>query len=142
MNTKGIAKIMVKRPKAVILAFTIIAVIIGLQIQNLYMVSNLTGYLPKDHPSIELWDEINEEFQIGSTIVIYIEADDIRDPYVLREMDRVIGKVNKYDLDKGENDGIFSVSSIATLIKKENAKPYLPNLLFHVDNLMLEKLSL
>ena len=124
MNSKTIAKILVKRPKAVILVFTIITAIIGLQIQNVYMVSDLSGYLPQDHPSIQLWEEIDKEFQIASTIVIYVEADDIRDPYVLKEMDRVSGKVNKYDLDRGEKDGIVSVTSIASLIKDENAKPY------------------
>ena len=125
MNVKTIAKILVKRPKTVILIFTIITAIIGLQIQNVYMVSDLSGYLPQDHPSIQLWKEIDEEFQIASSIVIYVEADDIRDPYVLKEMDRVSGKVNKYDLDKGEKDSIVSVRSIAALIKDENAKPYI-----------------
>ncbi len=125
MNVKTIAKILVKRPKTVILIFTIITAIIGLQIQNVYMVSDLSGYLPQDHPSIQLWKEIDEEFQIASSIVIYVEADDIRDPYVLKEMDRVSGKVNKYDLDKGEKDSIVSVHSIAALIKNENSKPYI-----------------
>ena len=125
MNVKTIAKILVKRPKTVILIFTIITAIIGLQIQNVYMVSDLSGYLPQDHPSIQLWKEIDEEFQIASSIVIYVEADDIRDPYVLKEMDRVSGKVNKYDLDKGEKDSIVSVQSIAALIKNENSKPYI-----------------
>jgi predicted RND superfamily exporter protein len=124
MNVKTIAKIFVKRPKTIILIFTIITAIVGLQIQNVYMVSELTGYLPKDHPSIQLWKEIDEEFQIASTIVIYVEADDIRDPYVLKEMDRVSEKVNTYNLDKGEKDGVISVQSIAALIKDENAKPY------------------
>ena len=123
MNVKTIAKILVKRPKTVILIFTIITAIVGLQIQNVYMVSDLSGYLPQDHPSIQLWKEIDEEFQIASSIVIYVEADDIRDPYVLKEMDRVSGKVNKYDLDKGEKDSIVSVQSIAALIKNENSKP-------------------
>jgi hydrophobe/amphiphile efflux-3 (HAE3) family protein len=41
-------------------------------------------------------------------------------------MDRVTTKINIYDLDKGKTDGIFSVSSIAQLIKEENAKPPLP----------------
>ncbi len=122
MVAHGIATILVKKPKIVILLFTILTVIVGLQIQNVYMVSDLTEYLPPDHPSIILWREINEEFQISSTIVIYVEADDIRDPYVLQEMDRVATKINKYELDKGANDGVFSVRSIAALIKAENAK--------------------
>jgi len=124
MNINTIAKIFVSRPKTVILLFTIITAIVALQIQNVYMVSELSGYLPQDHPSIQLWNEIDEEFQITSTIVIYVDADDIRDPYVLKEMDRVSSKVNKYNLDKGEKDGIVSVQSIAALIKEENAKPY------------------
>ena len=102
--------------------FTIFTAIIGIQIQNVYMVSDLTSYLPEDEPILQLWNDINEEFQIGSAIIIYVEADDIRDPYILREMDRVTTKINKYDLDKGEQDGIFSVLSIASLIKDENAK--------------------
>ncbi|MCK5458664.1 MAG: MMPL family transporter, partial [Thermoplasmatales archaeon] len=47
-------------------------------------------------------------------------------PYVLREMDRVSTKINYYDLDKGEKDGIVSVTSIASLIKDENAKQNIP----------------
>ena len=126
MITKTIAKIFVNQPKAVVIVFTILTAIVALQIQNVYMVSDLTGYLPPDNPSVQLWEEINEEFQIGSTIVIYVEADDIRDPYVLREMDRVSTKINKFDLDKGEKDDIVSVTSIASLIKDENAKPNIP----------------
>jgi hypothetical protein len=126
MITQKIAEILVKQPKAVILVFTVITVIIGSQIQNVYMVSELTGYLPKDDPSLKLWNEINEEFGVGSTIIIYVEADDIRDPYVLTEIDRISTKVNKYKLDNGESDGIISVRSIASLIKEENAKPYIP----------------
>jgi hypothetical protein len=90
------------------------------------MQSDLTNFLSKDDPTLQLWNKIDEEFQIGSTIIIYVEADDIRDPFILREMDRVTTKINVYELDKGKTDGIFSVNSIAQLIKEENAKPSLP----------------
>lgn len=122
----SLAKILVKRPKTVLLVFTIITIIVGLQIRNVYMQSDLTTFLPKDDPTLLLWNKINEEFQIGSTIIIYVETDDIRDPYVLREMDRVVTKINLYELDKGKTDGIFSVNSIAQFIKEENAKTPLP----------------
>ncbi len=122
----SLAKILVKRPKTVLLVYTIITIIIGLQVRNVYMQSDLTTFLPQDDPTLQLWNKINQEFQIGSTIIIYVEADDIRDPYVLREMDRVTTKINIYELDKGKTDGIFSVNSIAQLIKEENAKPSLP----------------
>jgi len=115
----------VKRPKTVLLVYTIITIVIGLQVRNVYMQSDLTTFLPQNDPTIQLWNKINQEFQIGSTIIIYVEADDIRDPYVLREMDRVSTKINTYELDKGKTDGVFSVSSIAQFIKEENAKPAL-----------------
>ncbi|DAC73146.1 MAG TPA: hypothetical protein DSN98_01720 [Thermoplasmata archaeon] len=122
----SLAKILVKRPKTILLVYTIITIIIGLQVRNVYMQSDLTTFLPQNDPTVQLWNKINQEFQIGSTIIIYIEADDIRDPYILHEMDRVTTKINTYELDKGKTDGIFSVSSIAQLIKEENAKPALP----------------
>jgi len=121
----SLAKILVKRPKTVLLVYTIITIVIGLQVRNVYMQSDLTTFLPQNDPTIQLWNKINQEFQIGSTIIIYVEADDIRDPFVLREMDRVTTKINIYELDKGKTDGVFSVSSIAQLIKEENAKPAL-----------------
>jgi len=121
----SLAKILVKRPKTILLVYTIITIIIGLQVRNVYMQSDLTTFLPQNDSTLQLWNKINEDFQIGSTIIIYVEADDIRDPYVLREMDRVSTKLNIYELDKGKTDGVFSVSSIAQLIKEENAKPAL-----------------
>jgi len=117
---------LVKRPKTVLIIYTIITILIGIQIRNVYMQSDLTAFLPQNDPSLQLWNKINQEFQIGSTIVVYVEADDIRDPYVLEEMDRVSSAINTYELDKGKTDGIFSVTSIAQLIKEENAKPELP----------------
>lgn len=128
MNTKSLAKLLVHRPKTVLLVFTIITVLIGIQASNIYMESDLTSYLPQDDPTIQLWNKIDKEFQIGSTIIIYVEADrpDIRDPDVLKEMDRVIYKIDKYEYDKGAQDGIFSVRSLTSLIKAENAKPYIP----------------
>jgi predicted RND superfamily exporter protein len=122
----SLAKILVKQPKTVLIIYTIITILVGLQIRNVYMQSDLTTFLPQDDPTLQLWNKIDKEFQIGSTIIIYIEADDIRDPYVLREMDRVTTKTNIYELDKGKTDGIFSVNSIAQLIKEENAKTPLP----------------
>jgi predicted RND superfamily exporter protein len=126
MNTHSLAKLIVTRPKTILLIYTIVTIVIGLQIRNLYMESDLAQYLPQNDPSVQLWDRINQEFQIGSTIIVYVNADDIRDPNILREIDRVTAKINTYELDKGKIDGIFSVSSIAQLIKEENAKPPLP----------------
>jgi hypothetical protein len=124
--THSLAKILVKRPKTILLVYTIITILIGLQIHNLYMQSDLATFLPQNDPTEQLWNKINQEFEIGSTIIVYVNADDIRDPYVLKEMDRLTTEINTYELDKGQIDGIFSVSSIAELIKEENAKSALP----------------
>ena len=123
---RSLATFLVKRPKTVLLVFTVITILVGSQIRNVYMQSDLSTFLPQDDPTLQLWKKIDQEFQIGSTIIIYVEADDIRDPYVLHEMDRVSTKINTYELDKGTADGVFSVNSIAQLIKEENQKPMLP----------------
>ncbi|MCJ2513764.1 MAG: MMPL family transporter [Candidatus Thermoplasmatota archaeon] len=127
MNVKPLAKLLVNRSRIVLLIFTIITMIIGTQATNIYMQSDLASFLPPDEPTIQLWNKIDEEFQIGSIIIIYVEADDIRDPEVLKEMDRVSSspKLNKYENDEGLIDGIYSVNSLAAYIKKENAKPYI-----------------
>jgi len=125
MNLRPLAKLLVKRPKTVLLVFTIITILIGINIKNVYMQSNLSTFLPEDDPSVQLFERIYKEFDIKSSIIIYVEADDIRDPRVLIEMDDVISKLDKYD-DKGEIDGIFSVQSLSNLIKDENAKIEIP----------------
>jgi hypothetical protein len=124
MNTRPLAKLLVERPRAVILVYAIITILIGYQATNIYMESNLSTFLPADDPTVQLWNKMDEEFQIGTTIIIYVESDDIRDPEVLKEMDRVASSplVNKYENDKGKHDGIFSARSLAQYIKLENAK--------------------
>ena len=123
MNTRPLAKLLVNKPKIILIIFTIITVIVGAQATNVYMTSNLTGFLPKDDPTIILWNRIYDEFQLGSTIIIYVEAPDIRDPDVLQEMERISKKINWYENDKGDQDGVFSIKSIAELVKDENSKP-------------------
>jgi predicted RND superfamily exporter protein len=56
----SLAKILVKRPKTVLLVYTIITIIIGLQVRNVYMQSDLTTFLPQDDPTLQLWNKINQ----------------------------------------------------------------------------------
>ena len=121
MIIKRIARLMVHRPKTVLIVYTIITIIIGFNIKNVYMQSDLAEYLPKDDPTIQLLNRINQEFEIKSSIIIYVEANDIRDPGVLKEMDRVSTSINTYENDRGEQDNIYSIQSLASLIKAENA---------------------
>ena len=127
MKMKSLAKLLAHRPKAIILVFTIITVLIGLQASNIYMESDFARYLSEDEPTMKLWNKINHEFQIGYTIIILIDQTDrvydIRDPKVLTEMDEIYLSIHEKPLIEGENPGIISIRSLAALIKKENAKP-------------------
>ncbi len=126
MNIKPIAKLFAHHPKLVIITFTVLSILIASQALNIYIESDLTKFLPKDDPAIILWEEINQEFNIGKTIIILVDQTDrvydIRDPKVLIEMDEIY--INIYDklLKEGEETGIASVNSLALLIKKENRK--------------------
>ncbi|MEM0493071.1 MAG: MMPL family transporter [Candidatus Thermoplasmatota archaeon] len=126
MIIKRLSRVVARHPKTIILVYSIFTVIVGIGVSNIYMEADLANYLPRDDPTILLWRRIAKEFQIGSNIIVYVEADDLRDPIVLNEMDRVGSRINKYTLDRGEIDGVFSVTSLASLIKEENAKPVLP----------------
>ncbi|PNX47542.1 MAG: hypothetical protein BV457_05495, partial [Thermoplasmata archaeon M9B1D] len=94
MNIRTLATLFAKRPRTVILVFTILTVLIGSQATNLYMQSDFSKYLPEDDPTLELWNRINEEFQIGSTIIILINQEgrgfnNVRDYEILVEMDEI-----------------------------------------------------
>jgi predicted RND superfamily exporter protein len=128
MKMHSIAKLLSHRPKVVILIFTIFTIFIGSQATNIYMGSDFTAYLPCEDPTMKLWARINEEFQIGQTIIIYIDQsdkayDDIRDREVLTEMDEVKRVIYDKPLVEGKDTGIISVRSLAELLKEENSKP-------------------
>lgn len=126
MNLRPLARLLVRRPRSILLIFTIITLFIGYQATNLYMESDFSSYLPKDDPTIGLWREINHEFQIGSTIIILIDQTDqafkIRDPKVLNEMDEIYRMVYENLIIDGDETGILSFNSLAVLIKEENSK--------------------
>ena len=126
MNIRPFAKLLVNRPKTILLAFTIITIFIGWQATNIYMISEFTEYLPSDDPTLMLYNRIMEEFQVGQTIIILVDQTDrihdIRHPNVLTEIDNVEQAINRYENDKGKIDGIVAIRSLAALIKNENAK--------------------
>lgn len=128
MNIRPLAKILVTRPRTVIIAYTLLTLVVASKATNIYMESDLTSFLPSSDPTVQLWQKMNDEFQIGNIIIIYVEADDVRSPEVLQEMDRVTtySLVNKYESDNGVYDGIYSVKSLAQYIKEENGKSEIP----------------
>ena len=126
MRLKPIAKLFATHPKLVLIVFSIITIIIGAQATNIYMESDLVEYLPRDDPTIRLWNYIQDEFQIGQTIIVLVDQSDsiydIRNPKVLTEMDEVERTIDTYENDEGSLDGIVSIRSLASLIRAENAK--------------------
>lgn len=127
MNIRPIATIMAKRPRTVILAFTIITILIGLQAQNLYMETDFSRYLSKDDPNLQLWEQINKEFNLGSTIIILINQTNagykINTPEVLKEMDEVYRVLYEYPINEGRKSGIASIACLSNYIRDENSKP-------------------
>jgi uncharacterized protein len=128
IGIKTLANLLTKRPRTVILLFVIFTALIGSQAQNLYMVSDYSKYLPQDDPTLMLWNEINKEFNIGSTIIIIINQsgrayDDIRCPEILVEMDEIYRVLYENRINRGEKTDITSIKSLSVLIRQENAKP-------------------
>jgi len=120
----SISKFIVKRPKTVFILFTFFTLLVGSQALNVYMISDLSIYLPSGEPVINLLNRIQEYWPVGSSIIIFVEASDVTDYNVLKEMLEVEDQVNKYKRDNGNVDGVISTSSIASLIRNLNSKQW------------------
>jgi predicted RND superfamily exporter protein len=88
-------------------------------------------YLPQDHPTKDVLDRIKEDWTVDLAIV-YVETqnrfDDtehtnITDIEVLREMSHIEDTLNPDRADRGKNDSIIFIFSIASVIKTINATP-------------------
>ncbi len=127
MNVRSIAKILSKRPHLIILLFTLFTVLIGSQAVNVQMVADYASYLPQDNPAIQLWEEIDEEFQVGSTIVILVDQTNrdppqVTYPTVLNEMDSIYRVLYEYPQIEGKDTGIISINCLSKYIREENNK--------------------
>jgi len=120
----GVSRFIVKRPKTVFILFTFFTLLIGSQALNVYMISDLSVYLPSGEPVIDLLNRIQEYWPVGSSIIVFVEADDVTEYTILKEMLEVEDQVNKYKRDNGEVDGVISTSSIASLIRNLNSKQW------------------
>ena len=143
MMIKTVATLFAKKPRTVILVFTLFTILIGSQVINLYMVSDFSSYLPRDDPVLKLWNKINKEFEIGDTIIVLIHQDDSRDPNdirdydVLREMDGICRVLYDYPRSQGKDTGIASIKSLSVLMREENKKA--PPLGHNLDDIPIDK---
>lgn len=143
MISRRMAKLLVQKPKIVLLIFFILTALVGLQISNIYMESNFTNYLPENDPNIELWQRIDEEFNLGSSIIILVNQtgrarDDIRNPDVLKEMyyDVVDNDlINEFKNDNGKKDGVVSIRSLPSMIADYN-DGVIPSTRSEIDNIL------
>lgn len=128
MNVRTIAKLFAKRPRTVVLVFTMLSVLIGSQATNIFIESDYTTYLPEDDPTLQLWNRINEEFQLGSTIIILINqtgrAYKVDDNEIILEMDEIYKVIYEDLITKGLETGIVEngIRSLSVLVRRENAK--------------------
>ena len=128
MNIRTFAKFLAKRPRTVVLAFTMLTVLIGSQATNIFIESDYTTYLPENNPTLQLWNRINEEFKLGSTIIILINqtnrAYKVDDYEVLIEMDEIYKVIYENLITEGHETGIVKdgVRSLSVLIRNENKK--------------------
>jgi hypothetical protein len=120
----SISRFIVRRPKTVFLLFTFFTLLIGSQALNVYMISDLSVYLPSSEPVIDLLNQVQEYWPVGSSIIIFVEANDVTEYNILKEMLEVEDQVNKYKRDMGELDGVISTSSIASLIRRYNSQQW------------------
>ncbi len=102
------------RPKTIFLMFTILTLLISSQALDIKITSSIEDYLPKGEDTVETLNEIRDEWPIDS-IIIYVDAEDVTKPSVLREMLAVEGAIN---WDEGEEDGVVYTASIASFIKE------------------------
>ena len=127
MIIKNISKIIAERPRAVILIFILLTILIASQATNLYMESDFTSYLPQKDPSLSLLNDIYEEFNLGQTIIIFINQtdkypDDVRDIRVLTEMDQVYETLYEIPSKYGKQTDIMAINCLSLYLREENNK--------------------
>lgn len=114
----GFSKWVYRQRKYVILAALAITVVSGCFIRYIEVNPDFTSYLPKTDPVVQLFEQIGEEYGGNLLALIALEADDVFDADVIRDIDRitrelktiggisyVTGITNILDIRPGE-DGI------------------------------------
>ncbi|HHF59221.1 MAG TPA: hypothetical protein ENL44_03375, partial [Thermoplasmatales archaeon] len=118
-----IAGILVRRSKIILLLYTVVVFIVAINAKNLYMEFDLAVFLPENEPSITLLNYVTEKWNMGSSMIVYVESDDVLSLKTLEDIEYVVNKIDIYRYDKGELDGVVSENSITTMLKLENSLP-------------------
>ncbi|KAA0014068.1 MAG: hypothetical protein FE037_02975 [Thermoplasmata archaeon] len=118
-----IAGILVRRSKIILFLYTVVVFLIAINARNLSMEFSLGVFLPENEPSITLLNYVTEKWNMGSSMIVYVESDDVLSLKTLEDIDYVVNKIDIYRYDKGELDGVVSENSITTMLKLENSLP-------------------
>ena len=102
--------LLLKRPKLTILIFTIITLLISINALNIVITSDIEVYMPSGQPSVELLNEIREEWPIDS-FMVYIETNNITDISTLKEIDGLETALNPEE----EKDGGLNMALKCTI---------------------------
>ncbi|HEC56300.1 MAG TPA: hypothetical protein ENI32_00185, partial [Candidatus Syntrophoarchaeum butanivorans] len=106
----------VKHPWVVIL-FVLIFTIISLHgMSKIEMITSYENMLPSDIPVIQTMHMIQDEYGGADMIQILVEADDVRDPEVIRAIDTLSSMIK-------DEKWVTGVSSIADLVKQDGFVP-------------------
>jgi len=104
--------LILKRPKTVVLVFTILTFFISLQALSLIITSDIEVYTPTEEPIVETLMEMRDEWPMDS-IIIFVQSNNITKSSVLKE----ILAVEKAIISQNSEDtGIIYTISIASFI--------------------------
>ena len=113
---KRLGRFEVQHPWLVIL-FVLIFTIISLHgMSKIEMITSYENMLPSDIPVIQTMHMIQDEYGGADMIQILVEADDVRDPEVIRAIDTLSSMIK-------DEKWVTGVSSIADLVKQDGFVP-------------------
>ncbi len=104
-----LSNIAVKYRWAILVIVSIITVYFGYQLQFLKVDSDVVNSLPKDDPEVKLFNEVGERFGGNQMGIIILEADNVLDPDVLKDIEHITDTLSNIK-------GVLSVTSLTNMM--------------------------
>jgi len=99
----------------IVIATILLSLVLGYQMTNLKVNSDILSYLPKDDPAVQLFNKVGEEFGGNSLAFIALESDDIFTHETIKHINHLTEQFKLVD-------GVTEVTSLTNIldIKKTN----------------------
>jgi len=99
----------------IVIATILLSLVLGYQMTNLKVNSDILSYLPKDDPAAQLFNKVGEEFGGNSLAFIALESDDIFTHETIKHINHLTEQFKLVD-------GVTEVTSLTNIldIKKTN----------------------